>query len=75
MVVGLLEEASTRGNLVTTFGAISSVEKLNAALTASRNKGGIANTILCGPASFDDIQKLAKSETSLTVPSRLQLIL
>jgi hypothetical protein len=28
----------TNGNIVTTFGAISSVQKLNDALTASRNK-------------------------------------
>jgi hypothetical protein len=38
MFVGLIAEALTRGNVVTTFGAITDVEKINTALTASRNK-------------------------------------
>lgn len=75
MVVGLIEEAMTRGNIVTTFGAISSVEKINNALTASRNKGWFADVIICGPASYDDIQKLANSEVTVSVPARLQLVL
>jgi hypothetical protein len=38
MVVGLIAEALTRGNIVSSFGAIDSVAKINNALTASRNK-------------------------------------
>jgi hypothetical protein len=46
MVVGIIAEAMTRGNIVTTFGAITSTEKINGALTASRNKGGFADFIM-----------------------------
>lgn len=75
MVVGLIEEAMTRGNIVATFGAISSVAKINSALTASRNKGWFADVMVCWPNSYDDIQKLANSEVTVTVPARLQLVL
>jgi len=76
MVVGLVAEALTNGNIVTTFGAITSAEKLNDALTASRNKGGSADTIICGPTVYDDIQKLANANGIIVnVPNRLELVL
>ena len=76
MTVWLIAEAMTNGNIVTTFGAISSVQKLNDALTASRNKWGSANVIVCGPSSYDDIQKLANdSGITQSVPDRLQMVL
>jgi hypothetical protein len=34
-------------------------------LTASRNKWGKANVLLCGPSTFDDIQKLGVVENQL----------
>ena len=47
MVVGLIAEGLTNGNIVENFGDLDSVKKLNKALTASRNKGGSANVIVC----------------------------
>jgi len=75
MVVGIIAEAMTRGNIVTGFGAITSTEKINDALTASRNKGGFADFIMVGSANYDSIQKLASKETAVTVPDRLQIVL
>lgn len=75
MVVGIIAEALTRGNVVTSFGTISSVEKINQALTASRNKGWFADFIMVWPDNYDAIQKLASTETQMSVPSRLQLVL
>lgn len=76
MLVGLIAEALTNGNIVTTFGSITSVEKLNDALTASRNKGGSADVIVCWPTVFDDLQKLANSNgIVVNVPNRLELVL
>jgi len=65
MTRGLIEEATLRGNVVTSFGAISSLQKIQDALTASRNKWGKANVLLCGPSTFDDIQKLGVVENQL----------
>lgn len=75
MWVGIISEALTRWNVVTWFGVISSVEKINDALTASRNKGWFADFIMVWPSNYDKIQKLASSETTMNVPSRLQLVL
>lgn len=76
MVVGLIAEAMTNGNIVTTYGDFDSVQKLNTALTASRNKGGTADVIVCWPANYDALQNLAyASNISQTVPDRLQLVL
>ena len=68
MTRGLLEEATLKGNVSTTFGAIATVKKISDACTASRNKNGKANFILCSPASYDDIQALADVETDLPRP-------
>jgi len=54
----LLEEASLKGNVVTSFGTISSLSKIDDALTSSRNKQWEANVLLCWPSAFDAIQKL-----------------
>jgi hypothetical protein len=45
-------------------------------LTASRNKWGQANVIVCGALAYDAIQKLADaSSITQTVPDRLQIVL
>lgn len=75
MIVGLISEALTRGNVVTSFGTISSTEKINDALTASRNKGGFSDFIMVGSDNFDAIQALANDETQVNVPDRLQVVL
>ena len=76
MVVGIIAEAMTRGNIKTSFGTISTVVGINDALTASRNKGGSADIILCGSRAYDAIQKLANdSGITQSVPSRLELVL
>ena len=75
MFVGIIEEMLTRGNVVTSFGAITDTEKLNDALTASRNKGWEANVIIVSPANYDAINKLANTETQVNVPDRLQVVL
>lgn len=62
MTRGILEEAELRGNVVTSVGAITSLDVIDDALTASRNKWGKANVLLCGSATFDDIQKLGVVE-------------
>lgn len=62
MTRGILEEATLRGNVVTAVGAISSLDVIDSALTASRDKGGKSNVLLCGTATFDDIQKLGVVE-------------
>lgn len=73
-VVGILAEAMTRGNIVSSFGAIT-IEKIEAGLTASRNKGGFANVVLCGAAAFDKINSLANYDLTVSVPDRLQIVL
>ena len=75
MIVGLISEALTRGNVVTSFGVIDSTEKINSSLTASRNKGGFADFIMVGSDNYDKIQALASSETQVNVPDRLQVVL
>lgn len=75
MVVGIIAEALTNGNIVTAFGDIT-MEKINDALTASRNKGGSADTILCGAEAYDAIQKLAKDYGMVVnTPNRLNLVI
>lgn len=75
-LVWIIQEATTKGNIFTNFGAIDTVEKLNGALTVSRNKWGSADVIICGPSSYDDIQKLANlSSVSMQTPNRLELVL
>jgi hypothetical protein len=76
MTVGIIAEALTRGNVITSFGAISTVQDINDALTASRNKGGSADVIICSSARYDAIQALAyASNITVNVPDRLQLVL
>lgn len=75
MAVGLIAEALTNWNIVTSFGAFTK-SKLDVALTASRNKGGSADTIVCGAGVYDAIQNLAKDYgTIVNTPNRLNLIL
>ena len=62
MTRGLLEEASLKGNVSTSFGTIDSLAKIDDALTASRNKMWEANVLLCWPSAFDAIQKLGSVE-------------
>ncbi len=70
---GLIEEATLNGNIVTSFGAISSLSKINDALLASQTKKGEANVLVCGVSAYNDIQKLDKVENQLpAVLNRLE---
>lgn len=64
---GLIEEAVTRGNIFPNFGALS-MENLQDALTAQRNKMGTSNVLLCSTKFYDEIQKLPKTEVQLPQP-------
>lgn len=71
----LLEEATERWNIVTSFGNRSS-ESLQDALTASRNKFWESNVILVSTKGYDEIQKLSVTETQLPQPlNRLSITL
>lgn len=58
MTRGLIEEATLRWNVVTWFGSLDSLAKIDTALTASRNKWGKANVMICWSDVFDLVQAL-----------------
>ena len=63
----LLEEATLKGNLVTSFWLLT-LTSLATALTPSRNKWGKSNFMWVSPANYDIIQALVKDETALPNP-------
>jgi hypothetical protein len=58
MTRGLIEEATLRGNVANSFGSLDSLAKIDAALTASRNKWGKANVMVCSSDVYDLVQAL-----------------
>lgn len=75
MVVGLLEEATSRWIVVTNFGTLSTVKMLNDALTTCRNRGWIVDVAVMSPNNYDLFQELTDSNTKKEVPTLLRQIL
>ena len=68
MTKWLMEEATERANIKTTFGSLSDFDKINDALIASQGKHWKANVLLCSLAFRNAIQKLWAIETQLPAP-------
>jgi hypothetical protein len=75
MAVWIIEEAQTNWIIVSNFWNLSTVKKLNDALTVCRDRGWIVNFALLSPANYDAFQELTDSNTQKQVPWLLGQVL